>query len=154
MPLSSADWKSLIVTELKQEENTAFTSLVDMWWLAFEDKASWGPRLRYLYTKRSGVEYLIGRNHNIVSYTDADVSESLGEVRINLEQLRDDLQQEIVQIESRRRSGKIAVGAIARTAPRMPTDAESTTVFPSNNDPNDAAYKGDPIRRSQLPPYR
>jgi hypothetical protein len=159
MPLTDTQFQTLITSEIKPGKLTSiledggealseFEVNLPLWWMMFEDKKTWGPRLRYLYVKKQAIEWLMGQNWDAVDYGDADVNERLSQYMEHLEQMLQPLQTEIEKIELRRRSLGMASGVITRTAPRLASDelapVESTQTLPEANDP---MYRGDAYRR-------
>lgn len=109
-------------------------------WDFYQDKARLAPRLQYLYAKRHCAEMILKRVWQNVTWSEAGVSESLGQQFANTKLLYDAINAELLLLEKRiaaNRGG--AMGVIAKTAPIEPG--------PLQPDGNARIYRGDPLNR-------
>lgn len=103
------------------------------------------PGLRKLYAKRDAVEWLLGANAPLDDVSGPDMAQKRSQRFDHYQQLRQDLQAEILAVESRGvgvRAG--AVGELRRTTPIDPLEPVPVR---TTADPNDRVYRGDPLLR-------
>lgn len=161
MALTPTQWQDLITSELSPKKLTKilsdegaaedeFATNLPLWWEANSDRAVWGIRLRYLYTKRQAIAWLTGQTWDHIDYGDADVNERLSQYIEHLQTMAQDVDGQIVRIEARRRSTGGKVGTITKKAPIEATDVD---VEVSCTDPNDRVYRGDTLRRRMPSAY-
>lgn len=113
-------------------------------WDSYADKVALYPRLQDLYTRRQACDNLLGSIWPAVDYTQSGVERRLDQFFKHLQQMRDNLNTEILRLEDRARSNRSpAVGRSFRTAPVMARGCQPN--------PNDRAYGGDPLRRTPYP---
>lgn len=161
MALTATQWQNLITSELSPKKLTKilsdegvaeaeFEDNLPLWWEANSDRAVWGIRLRYLYTKRQAIAWLTGQTWDHIDYGDADVNERLSQYIEHLQTMAQDVDAQIMRIEARRRSTGGSAGMIEKKAPLEVTDPRETISCP---DPNARIYRGDPLRRRVPPVY-
>jgi hypothetical protein len=93
--------------------------------------------LRYLYTKKSALEYLCALRAEDVTYSHADVNESDSNMFDHWSKMLEGVQAEVEKVESVQRGVRTPkTGMITATAPITVT---------SGCDPNSRGYRGDPL---------
>lgn len=142
MPLTSDQYKALVLTDLNQVGNADTTAARDLYWIAHEDKGGFHPRLQYLYTKRDVIHYLIGQHWSTAVDRAVGETDTKYQDRIeNLQSLLTATEAEITRLEGQRRKGRApVVGVLTATTP-----VDTSEVTPN---PNDRAYRGDPLRKT------
>lgn len=141
MAVTDSQYKALILAELQAEgaDLTLLSANIATIWDVWESKARLSSRLRYLYSKRQCVELVLGQHWLDVDHDEGDVSDKASQLSANLQKLRDALS-DAIALEEKQAMGtrRPAVGRLTTTAPITVT---------SGADPNDRAYRGDPIER-------
>lgn len=103
------------------------------------------PGLRKLYAKRDAVEWLEGQYAALVDAAAADEKQSLGDIFTHYRTLRQDLQTEILAVESRGMG--MRAGAVGELTRKTPIDLHEPVPATTVADPNDRVYRGDPLFR-------
>lgn len=145
MALTDEGWRLKVCKELgrgpKHPDHEEFLADIESLWDEYAEKVG---RLRYLYVKCHGVDLLLGQVWEDVDYTDADVTEKLEQQAKNLQRMRDNAEAEIKKLEEW--AGAAVGGLVGELTTKTP--APRTTAY--QPDPNDAQYRGHPLRRVTL----
>ncbi len=138
MAVSAAQAQALILDELALTGDAAWTARVATWWEFHEEYQH--TRLRYLYTKLAAIDKILMDRGDDVNVAVGTSREDAGQAFEHWEKLRQGIQGEIDALLAQLRSRR---GPVVST---MTTTAPVTVTTPP--DPNDRAYRGDPLRRS------
>ena len=112
-------------------------ALVSEYLRMYAEKASVKPALQKAYAKRELLTWLMGQYAQVVSFTEAGVSESGGAIHKNYLNMHDAVTAEITQIETQHGSTLAVVGLLTTMLP----SATPANRFPANSpvllgDPN------------------
>lgn len=152
MALNAKAYQALILDEIGaslsacDEDDCAATldPQIDKLWEMYSDKSDTSLRLQYLYAKRAAIDWLLGQNRTQTNAKLGPFDSDCKTVFTNLLELRKLVSTQIEEEEDVLLEivpGAPKVGAITQTAPHMVEAGE----WP---DPNDRAYRGDPLLTS------
>lgn len=132
-------------------------ALVELSWAEHHWRGAVDPALPALYVERDLIKMLLGVAAGVsgleedstvaplVDYKEADVEERGSQRAAHYQKLAADLTDQIAAVELRAAGTRGAVGQLTTTAPITMPD---TTPLPATPDPNERAYRGDPLRRT------
>ena len=136
MTLTADQHQQLIVLQVGDDAAMTLASSIALLWAAHADVAD--LPLRALYTKRDAIGVMLGRVRGQVTFRAPDGS------AVNLSDLTSQLRAMLAETEAlittaqSGADGAAAIGDLTTTAPIMPTGTQIN--------PNDRAYRGDPLR--------
>lgn len=136
MALTAEQHQQRIVLQVGDDAAMTLASSIDLLWAAHDSVADLA--LRALLTKRDAIGVMLGRVRGQVTFRAPDGS------AVNLSDLTTQLRAMLAETEAlietaqSGASGTAAIGDLTATAPIMPASGEM--------DPNDRAYRGDPLR--------
>lgn len=139
--LSDEEYKTLIVGQVNDAGGTVVDMIDTLWNLHLSQPQ---PYLRYLYTWRSAIDWLMGEERRRVSYqSSGDLSVTQSQLMTNLETMMRSVRERIVEaVKSRSALRGGAHGLLRTTAPINPP-------ITGGIDANDRQYRGDPYYRSK-----
>jgi hypothetical protein len=124
---TSAQYKALIIGQIGDDENQTLATYIDGLWLLHSAYDA-VPGLRYLYALRSAIEFMQGRERNMVNTSrEGDRRVDLGQRFTHLQTMYDNATAQIALLEARLRSARGgAIGTITRVRPVSPAYATAT----------------------------
>lgn len=120
-------------------EKSGLSAFLDTLWPLYADKGRFALRLQYLYVQRDALDFLRRQTVDAVTFTEAGVSASLGQVEDGLAKMRADVQGDIEQLET-----QVQAGQVPASAAMMTLQIGSLPAWGAN--PADTRYLGDPLR--------
>lgn len=138
--LTEEQLKAKIASELGQPDSLELAAQIDLGWEQFAMYAYTAPNLRYFYTERDAIRWLLGGNWKKFNWMDQGVVQSDSQVFDHLHTLMMDVQTEIERLE------RIARGNRAGIVTQLANEAVYTNPFGYPN-PNSRIYRGDPLVR-------
>jgi hypothetical protein len=141
-PLTSAEYLALVINELGLAETSAPVRHISLLWRKHAPSGAVSTFLRYLYTKRDAIRFLLSdaaTKHDIKA---GDVAEAWSQDFTHLRMLLEDTNTQITAELATVSGGRGAsVGQLTQVAPIQVEDG----TYPN---PNERAYRGDPLRRT------
>jgi hypothetical protein len=133
--MNETAYLELIVVEVGDNEQNTLRQIAPTLWVLYSDKVP--THLRYLYTKRHAVEFLMGYYRDKVTFAGMNSSFQIAEKMTNLKTMWD-----LVNFEIQKRENE-------SSANRTPLSGQLTNVVPIEKpdnysyDANDRALRGD-----------
>jgi len=138
MPLNSSQYQTLIVTEVGDNTAGDLAANIGTLWTKHDTIAD--DYLRYLFTKRSAIDFMLGGERYRVDF------EALDGAKVKADQIYQHLLQMRELAEGLIAQGQSALGGGGALSP-LATTAPITRDRPGQPDPNARRYRGDPLRR-------
>lgn len=140
MAFTSEKYKLMLASDLGLSNDPEFRQVVaDKWEMMQDVYRTNNLYLFFLYVKAELLEHLIGGAWKLYQWSDADVSESEGQIFSNLMEMQEKHGEKLALVLRRNRGGQVVIGRLEATSPQPPVIGRP--------DPNDPAYKGHPLRR-------
>jgi hypothetical protein len=135
MPLTSSQYQTLIVTEVGDNQAGQLAAAIAELWTKHDTIAD--DYLRYLFTKRSAIDFMLGGNRYYVDFEGLDGAKAKADqIYQHLLQMRE-LVEGLIAEAGAAAGGGLALGELVQTAPIMPR--------PGQRDPNSRHLRGDPL---------
>lgn len=145
--IAAGEWRFLLDLGFNPDKDPELRVAMEMSWKFAEQYDFIFPGLRFLYTKKYVIDFLLAGHWDAHDIREGNAAESNQQIFKNLAALRELVDQDIDRLEAMVQGARTAlIAPITQVAPVMVPDTRPIPVVP---DPNDPLYTGDPIRSFQ-----